>query len=350
MAEKLILPQQLRGILSFCLNPSLDIGIHIADFQYGKTNLYESFRTDAGGKGLNVARMLCGIGFNCAVFMPVPAHCHDLYSYLEREQCSAITFEVPGELRMNFKINEMQPDGSLVLTEVNGTGEGINERVAQDLYLMSLTATVGNGVFVQSGSILPGISKDIFYNITTEVAKSGGISILDTTGIPMDKGVEAPVDILRTNVLEFRRLTGLPCNNSEEASSSVAAYARQKNIPLVVLAMGAAGVILSNGQRIFTAEAQLTDLKPGKATDHIQSLTGVGAAMTAGLAAVASGAKNEQSFAAYLKTVDPLWLTKLVMSVGQAAIRTPGTLMPKADEIEKWFESTRAYEQKPANY
>lgn len=344
MNRDITLPRQIRDILSFCLNPSLDIGLLITDLKLGRTNRYESLRTDAGGKGLNVARLLCGHKFDCAVFMPIPEHCHDLYSYLEREQCSALTFEVPGELRINIKINEHLESGEFQSTGINGTGEHIGASVANDLFLMALTAASGYGVVVQSGSLLPGIPENIYEKISEEIYQAQGINVLDSSGEPMLSGLRGPVDIYKPNLDEFRQLTRAPCDNREWIAKTAAEFCRNSKVSLIVVSLGAEGAILTNGQTVYSA--RIPDFEPAGYTgsSSILSLTGAGDAMTAMLAAVASATPLEQSFDTYLRTVDPLWLTRLVMSAAQAAIRTPGTKMPTWEQIAEWIPTIEVEE------
>jgi 1-phosphofructokinase len=338
MRDVLTMPEQVRSILSICFNPSLDLAISIHGIKAGCTNRYEAFRTDAGGKGINVARLLGENRFDSSVLISVPERCHDLYSYLEYEEFAALTYEVPGELRINIKINEPLPGGGMLSTEVNGAGEDIGEQVADDLYQMALTAVSGYGVVVQSGSLLPGIPPNIYAKISEEIQRSNGISILDSSHEPMLQGVLGHVDIFKPNLEEFRQLTDCNPASREDLVRTAAACCRKYDMALLLLSLGENGAILTDGRFAYSANVPTPERVQGKPVAPILSLTGAGDTMTAMLAAVASATPKNQSFAEYLTGLDPVWLLRLVMGAAQAGIRTPGTEMPHLEDIAAWYE------------
>lgn len=326
---------QVRSILTVCLNPCLDISVAVKDLELGALNLYEMLRVDAGGKGINVARQLGRQGWDNSLFTALPKTSRGIQTYFETEEYGAMEFQVPGELRVNLKVNEMLEGGYAKMTEFNGPGDPVDHQTAENLCSMLRTAAASTNVVALVGSLLPGLPDDIFAQVADVVRSCGGLSVLDASGEPMRAAMSGYVDIFKPNRQEIRELTGWPCRTIEEVARAASAYCRAGSCSLILVSLGLDGAVLTDGHRAWHAEVPNPD-------EPIVSLTGAGDSMTGVLVAFAARIPTRASIKDYIKKADLLSLLRLCMGTAQASVRLPGAETPTYDKMLEWTERIKA--------
>lgn len=325
--------KQMRSILAICLNPCLDISVGLPDaveLAVGELNRYERLRAVAGGKGLNVARLLSEQGWDSSTFLALPAVSRGIQSYFEMERYGACVYQVPGELRINLKVHEHQPGGRARMTEFNGSGDPIDDETAQNLVGMLMNAAASSNVIVLSGRLLPGIPENIYARLAAVSRKSNGISVLDASETPMRLAVEGRVDIFKPNRDELRQLTGLPCLSVAESADAAAAYCRSGRCQLILASLGLDGAVLTNGYQTYHSPVPNPD-------EPIVSLTGAGDSMTAVLAGFAATAPLRQSFTEFQRTQDLSRLLRVAMATAQANVRLHSSEPPTLAQVNEWL-------------
>ena len=94
-------------IVTVTLNPAIDRSLTVPRFEVGKTNRGEVRRTDAGGKGINVAKAVKQFGAEvCALGFVAGSNGHFILEALAASGIPADFTNVPGETRVNLKIHD----------------------------------------------------------------------------------------------------------------------------------------------------------------------------------------------------------------------------------------------------
>ncbi len=94
-------------IATVTLNPAIDKSVAVPRFEVGKTNRGEVSRTDAGGKGINVAKAVKQFGAEvCALGFVAGSNGHFILEALAASGIPADFINVPGETRVNLKIHD----------------------------------------------------------------------------------------------------------------------------------------------------------------------------------------------------------------------------------------------------
>lgn len=107
-------------IATVTLNPAIDKSVTVRGLAEGETNRVEVERVDAGGKGINVAKVLKRLGVEvCALGFEAGRNGRFILDALRTEGIPADFTHVPGETRVNLKVHDAEKG---IETELNESG------------------------------------------------------------------------------------------------------------------------------------------------------------------------------------------------------------------------------------
>ena len=146
------------------MNPSLDYLLSLPALQAGETNRSAAERLVAGGKGINVSKMLYNLGTDSIIWgfaggFSGEELCRQLTAAGLRQE---LIFLHNGNTRINVKLSAGQE------TEVNAAGPQAEEEALQIFYRRLETLTAEDYV-VLSGSLLPGMPCDSYRQIMQQL-------------------------------------------------------------------------------------------------------------------------------------------------------------------------------------
>lgn len=300
----------MKKILTITLNPCVDRTIYFEHFQVGGTNVVKKVIEEAAGKGINVA-----IGLQ-HLQVPVKAmgfaYKEDkdkLYEKLAAEQIPYSFVEVDGRLRVNQKLFD---ESKSEMTECNEKGMPVSKEDVDKLLQILKEELRTASILVLSGSVPPGVDKDI-YAVMTYMANEARVKvILDTSGELLLEGVKAKPYLIKPNREEFVKtfmqeqlVNKRECaftlpeegEESEGASEkiellntqirSVAEKLIENGVTYICLSLGADGAILIsksayNKMSDGNDNSLVIEKRPAISVP-IRSLQGAGDAMVAGL-------------------------------------------------------------------
>ena len=259
-------------IATVTLNPAIDKSVAVPRFEVGKTNRGEVSRTDAGGKGINVAKAVKQFGAEvCALGFVAGSNGHFILEALAASGIPADFINVPGETRVNLKIHD----------PVYGTETELNEPGFQVFpeHLEAMKQKIEEyaprcEVMVFSGSLPPGAPPKTCAELITIAKALGAKCMLDTVGPALKHGLKAKPLLLKPNRAEVEGLL-----QKRLSSRSELAEAARKLLELgaeeAVISLGAEGAIAATRQDLLSARP------PSVAP---RSSVGAGDAMVAALA------------------------------------------------------------------
>lgn len=270
-------------IITVTLNPAEDRFVTVRDFRPGGLNRVLSTRSFSGGKGNNVAGMVCRMGISCTATGFLSGRTGaNIEENLTAAGVECAFIYTPGETRTNIKIID---EGSRICTELNEAGPPAgSEDTARLEETVARIARKGD-VVVLSGSVPEGIPEDIYARLTRKARSLGALVVLDADGPSLIEGIKASPDAIKPNLHELSGLTGRTLETAEDAAEAVRAMHLAEGRKVLV-SMGPRGAMLFSNTSGWFAEAP--DVP-------VRSTVGAGDSMTAAIAVgLLSGQSDEE--------------------------------------------------------
>jgi 1-phosphofructokinase len=297
-------------IATFTANPSVDRTIEVDRLERGAVVRAIGTRTDAGGKGVNVARALVANGTPARAVLPCGG--------AEGRQLADLLADVPGldvvtvpvshPVRANVTV--VEPDGTT--TKLNEPGPVLDEGELRALVDAFIDAAIGADWAVLSGSLPPGAPADLYAAVTVQLHDVGVRVAVDSSGAALGRALAAGPDLVKPNRDELASVVGGPV---DDLGAAVDAAVRMRSLVpagiAVLVSLGAAGALLVDGTDAVHAESEPV---------VVRSTVGAGDAALAGF--LHAGARGA---AALVEAV--AW--------GTAATTLPGSRPPGPADIHR---------------
>ncbi len=252
-------------IITVTLNPCIDVDYKLtAPFRAGELNRVPAPAVQVCGKGINVSKALSKMG-RSSVAMGI------FGTDGSEETLRNMGFEVssvicPGSLRRNTSII----DSEGVQTQINEPGINVTEDKLREfigLYKSELNCQ-GGCVVVLSGSVPPGVPKDIYRKLCTIARNAGAYVILDCDGEALKAGMEAIPDLIKPNREEFEEIDGKKLEGEGDTLRENAAREALRfhltNHSSVLLTLGEDGSVYAGPEGCFLCEARKAEIKTFK--------------------------------------------------------------------------------------
>ena len=253
-------------IYTVTLNPSIDYIVRLDKVLIGSVNRMDNDDKFAGGKGINVSRVLKRLGIeNTATGFIGGFTGKFITDTLEEEGISSHFVEVEQDTRINVKI---KADAE---TEINGPGPEISSQKLEELekFLSSLTS---EDTVVFAGSSPKNLGNIVYKELIGLTRKTGAQVVCDFEGQTLLDSLEFEPLLVKPNNHELGDIFGVRLESLDQIES----YARQ------ILAKGAQHVIISmagDGALLVTQEGTYF-AKPIKG--NVKNSVGAGDSMVAG--------------------------------------------------------------------
>ncbi len=235
-------------VITVTMNPSVDKTITLKEINLNGLNRPESIRSDPGGKGINVGRMLHGFNIDVtATGIIAGGQGAYLLEMLNQEGLNTELIESEGETRTNLKILDQSTNQ---ITEINEPGcmarkESV-QRVLEKLDQLSERAEI----IVLSGSLPPGVPSD-FYGQCIGIAKNRGAkAILDADGNAFSEGLNAVPYAVKPNLHELELFYGSKFDSLKEIANAAMDIV-SGGVETAVISLGAEGAIVANQSEIY---------------------------------------------------------------------------------------------------
>lgn len=310
-------------IVTVTVNPSLDRTVDLdGPLLVGAVQSAAGTRDDAGGKGVNVARVVAASGVETLAVLPLAGD--DPYAeVLARTGLPIRRVGLTGHARVNLTL--AAPDG--ITTKINLPGVTRTAQDGERLIDEIVAAARGARWLVLAGSVPPGLGDDFYARVISAVRAAGDAPriAVDTSGPALAAVVAgARPDLIKPNEDELAELVGVALDADADLVSVVHDRARQ----LVPQAVGAALVTLgAAGAVLVTADGAWHAIPP---PTRVRSTVGAGDSSLAGyLLADVSGA-------------DPAERVRRGIRYGSAAASLPGTQAPTPADLPTGDVSVRS--------
>ena len=254
------------------LSPAIDKIYLVENFEAGKHFRTGNIIKSAGGKGINVARVLSILGEEVTTLGFKAGISGDwLESKLIELNITAKFISVPGESRTNSNIIDKVRGTETELLEV---GPNIFENSKSDFLKLFEDSLGSSKIIVCSGGLPEGLAAD-FYRVLIDKAGQLGIkTILDSSNETLAEGIKSKPYIVKPNLRELSNYTGRVLKDTNEIIDACRKII-QDGVDIVVTSLGSEGAILVSNEEILLGKIP---------TVEVINTIGSGDSVVAGLA------------------------------------------------------------------
>lgn len=298
-------------IYTVTLNPALDKTVEIPGMALDTVNRITSMRTDPGGKGINVSKVIAKLGGeSCAVGILGGESGRTLLAALVREGLRTHFRFVEGQTRTNLKIIDRALHTN---TDINEPGLTVSP-ADLDALLRDLLGMVHEGdIVVLAGSLPQGAPQDTYRVWTAACREKGARVCLDADGVLLAEGLKAAPYLIKPNEDELSRLVGHRLTDTDELIAEGRRLLKG-GVTRVVISLGEHGALYLRRNEVLYAEGLSVP---------VGSTVGAGDSVVAALAYADSlGMSDEDA-------------VRLSTATGAANVMCSGTQPAEREAIEK---------------
>lgn len=237
-------------IRTVCLNPSIDKTAQVPNFRIDLVNRITDLRTDAGGKGINVSKVVHELGGKTAAYALLAGDTgHRLERLVIDAGIALVAQYVEGETRTNLKVVDTEGHTN---TDINEPGPLVGEADLQALLDRLLADVEPTDTVVLAGSVPKGAPVDVYATWITAIKARGAKVFLDADGAVFEAVIAAGPTMVKPNDHELSGLVGRELTGVAE----IAAAAREvmaQGVEWVTVSMGGAGALFVTPERTLRA-------------------------------------------------------------------------------------------------
>lgn len=274
----------MSKIITITFSPSIDKSATVTELVPEKKMRCTSLKSEAGGGGINVARVLNTLGADVMAVFPsggfTGAHLNQL---MQNDKVPFETINCKNETRENFAIL----DESNIKQYRFGMPANKLFKSEWSACLKIIKNQKNVNFIVASGSLPLGVPLDIYAKLSKIAKKCNAKFIVDTSGDALKKAVEEGVYLLKPNLEELGILLGRVNLKIDDAEDAAKQLIHSHKCEIIVVSLGAKGALLVTKEKTYT-------VKPPKV--EVKSTIGAGDSMVAGIVfGLAHGESLERS-------------------------------------------------------
>jgi 6-phosphofructokinase 2 len=300
-----------KPIVTLTLSPTIDLAFHSNEIRPIRKNRAVEQRIDAGGGGINVARVLKELGLETyAIYLAGGATGLVLNELVAKLGMRVKCIDIAGGTRISFTVFE-----EISGLEYRFVSEGCPLVEAEWQSALSHLEDCDAHYIVASGSLPPGVPIDFYARLAGVARSNGARLILDTSGPALQAAISAGgIHLAKPSLGEFEMLTHQKIESDGELVDAAMSLVGTGRVENLAVTMGRDGALLAH--RSGTLRLRGPKVKP-------ISAVGAGDSFVAGMTSALACQKNiEDAF-------------MLGMAAGAAAVLTHGTQLCRREDIER---------------
>lgn len=247
-------------ILTVTLNAAIDRTVAVPSFQVGRRHRAVESRSQAGGKGINVARAISRLGRPVIATGLVGGHNGDrVVEQLKEESVLCDFTRIAAPTRTNLAVTD--PTTGLQ-TEINERGPSVTKEELDAFFERFDYLASGARICVLAGSLPPDVDVDVYARMVKDLRRRGILVVLDSYGEPMSVGVKAGPSVITPNQREAEELVGHEFETRGEMLDGLFELTDLgADEAVITLPNGCLASVLVDGERVFY-EVETEALEP----------------------------------------------------------------------------------------
>jgi 1-phosphofructokinase family hexose kinase len=302
-------------IYTVTLNPSLDTFYFVEDLKYDDVNRVVELKKYAGGKGINVSKVISELRGETFAFSFSGKFIGDELEEILTSQGIKTNFvRIQDETRANIIIRDKNKNTQ---TELNSPGPNITADELNHL-LDSIFAYKTPDFLVLAGSLPCAVAVDTYAKIIKRAKKENIKVMLDADGDQLKLGIKEKPFMIKPNIYETERLLNRKINRDDDKEIiEIAKSFVNDGIEIVAISRGPKGVIVAAKNEIINA------IPPDVS---VQSTIGAGDSFIAGF------------LLEFAKSSNLVEAVRLGVACGSASAMAGGTALCRKEDVEKLLD------------
>ncbi|AOW15185.1 hypothetical protein LPB72_22010 [Hydrogenophaga crassostreae] len=239
------------SVLCLTMNPSVDLATDTPRVQPTHKLRCGDAVHDAGGGGINVARVMQRLGGSCESLCPAggPAG-HWLEMRMAEDGLSNTTIPIAQETRVSFCVHETDTGEEFRFVMPGPLLSESEWRACLD-HLAQLPRFPD--YLVASGSLPPGVPADFYARLARLCRERGAKLVLDTSGPALHAALAEGVFLWKPNLKELGELSGHSVQTPGEWQAAAVRCVNEGKAEVVALTMGHLGALLVTREGLWSA-------------------------------------------------------------------------------------------------
>lgn len=300
-------------IITLTLNPALDKTATLPELKPGELNRLANLVVDAGGKGVNVSKMIAALGGrSLASGLAGGGSGREIAQALDRAGIAHDFVPIAGTTRTNLKVL----DRDNRLTELNEPGPVVSHAELAALEGRVSAWANPETLFIFSGSLPGGVEAGAYARLIRLARAAGAKAFLDADGPAFAQALEASPDFIKPNRYELLQYFGEKGGDADlPLLLGLSRKLLAKGVGRLAVSMGAEGAL-------FVSAREGAYHAPGLRV-AAQSSVGAGDSM---VGAVAHGTAQGLPWRE---------VAALAMAASAGAVTTEGTKPPSREVVDE---------------
>ncbi|MDR2368830.1 MAG: 1-phosphofructokinase family hexose kinase [Deltaproteobacteria bacterium] len=255
-------------IYTLTLNPAVDYLVHLDALTPGAVNRGLGERVMWGGKGINVSRVLNGLGFDTVALGFIAGFTGQaLKQGLRAIGIRTDFIELQeGLTRINVKVRAKEG------TEISGSGPAVNSEAVEAL-ISRVTGLNQGDVLVMAGNVPPNVGQDIYERLLTSLSGHGVMVVVDASGEALRRVLKHKPSLVKPTLADLNEI----CGQNAVTDGEIIENAKRFQ------AMGAQNVLVSMpGQGALLVQANGQTHRVNFPRGQIKGLAGAADSLVAG--------------------------------------------------------------------
>lgn len=247
----------MSKVLTLTMNPALEISTSIDKVVHTDKLRCTAAKTQPGGGGINVARVLNRLGMTmgdtCVAVYPVGGLNGELLQQtLDQAGLQTRPVEISGDTRQAFSVHETTTGKDFRFLLPGPSLAKLEWQLCLDTVL---ALTHAGDTVVASGSLPSGVPDNLFANLATALKTKGARMVLDSSGPPLKLALEAGVYLVKPSLRELEEFTGKSLQTEAQWRAAARAIIQSGQSQIVALSLGDSGALLVTPEHSFRAPA-----------------------------------------------------------------------------------------------
>ncbi len=297
-------------IITLTLNPAFDIHCHAESFSLYCESVADITDRDAGGKGINISRALCGMNVPEVSYIVLGTdNGEDFKIQLKKYGINFKVLETEGRIRENITVHT---DGNPE-TRLSFRGFVASDSLIDNLEEKILNEITDDTYLTFTGSVPHGVSRKRILAFLENLKAKGVKLVIDSKSVIKEDLIRIKPWLIKPNEEEILAYTGYDVKSIGDCilgAKELNAY----GIENVMITLGKKGAVMATDKNTYIASAP-----------DVEAISTVGA--------------GDSSIGGFLyakyKGADAKECLKTAVAFGSAACMTRGTNPPSEKNIEK---------------